>query len=55
MPGELEPLQGHGVEPTGEPFAQLRGSNRIAQARKVDDVDPSPGGQELEHGRPPPP
>jgi hypothetical protein len=55
MAGELEAVKTDRVEPAGEPFAQLWSAHRIAEARKIDDVHPAPGAQQLEHWRPPPP
>jgi hypothetical protein len=53
--GELDAFEADGVEPAGEPLAQLGGAHRIAEARKIDDVSATPGPQQLEYRRPPPP
>jgi hypothetical protein len=53
--GELDVVQAHRVEPAGQPFAQLRGANRVAEAWKIDHVHAPPSGQQPEHGRPPAP
>jgi hypothetical protein len=43
--GELDAFEAYGVEPAAEPFAQLGGAYRIAEARKINHVQAAPSGK----------
>jgi hypothetical protein len=53
--GELHAVQAHRVEPAGEPFAQLFGAHKVAEAWEIEYVHVPPSGEQPEHRRPPPP